>query len=69
MKNTVVSVAVLFILTIGCQNTRQRQDSAEIQKIEQEIKQLDSISAILEKQTAEIDSSIAEVDQLLKDIE
>lgn len=68
MKKILLATAVLGLFTASCGNAGAEKKAAEDAKAQQEIKSLDSATAVMEEVNSDIEASTEEVDQLLNDL-
>lgn len=68
MKKILLAAAVVGLTTASCDNGAAEKKAAEDAKAQQEIKSLDSATAVMEEVNSEIEASTEEVDQLLNDL-
>jgi len=69
MKKIFFTIALLMIFSlslISCKPSKKEQ--AEIDKLEQETKAIDSLSTVIEKSKQDIEDTTKEVDNLLEEL-
>jgi len=61
-----VILLLVFMVTFSCKDTKK--EAAEIQKLEQEVKVMDSLSYEIEKSKQDIDKSAEELEKALNEL-
>lgn len=68
MRKTILSIALLSFVAIGCGNAEAEKAAKEEAKAEKQVQSLDSATAVIETVNEDIKASTEEVDALLNEI-